>query len=135
MCLSLGSSLGFVYEGNLINFADDQGPAKAIRVPSIVSQINDTAITAENFADVYMNTEAPMTLHLHATTGTGIGGDGSTDPLTLTTEDLGRLVLVYFAVLIDWVGAAIVIPMLPFLAKEFNADEAMLGTMMAAFQA
>ena len=40
-----------------------------------------------------------------------------------------------FSVLIDWVGAAIVIPMLPFLAKEFNADEAQLGTMMAAFQA
>jgi len=61
--------------------------------------------------------------------------DDMTEATLLTTEDVIGVYLVLLSAVIDILGVAMVVPILPYYAESFGADAAQLGFLYSAFSA
>lgn len=129
---------GFFFKKNFILYVFENGAAEEAKVLpySRVLKVNDTPIEqlTNHFREVFLDTPAPMRLTLQTKKQAGAMDIGGESKGALTSSDKFKLLMVYMSVAIDVFGAMMVIPVLPFLAKQLALSDAQLGLVLGVYQ-
>ena len=128
---------GFFFDGNSVLAVNKYGPAHGLIHPhSKILAVNDEPVDASSFAEVYAAADAPVRLRMAMPVAKA--GDSAppaeAEVEELTKETLTGLILIYFSVFMDFFGALVVVPLLPFLAKEFDIGSVELALMTTVYQ-
>ena len=128
---------GFFFDGNSVLAVNKYGAAHGLIHPhSEILAVDDEPVDASSFAEAYAAADAPVRLRMTMPAAKAGGSTPTADAEVeeLTKETLTGLILIYFSVFMDFFGALVVVPLLPFLAKEFDIGSVELALMTTVYQ-